>query len=101
MRARAVVRSRCVERSEPRGVPVIDRSVRAVRIGEKGPDARRRGATTEAHSVCAAGRSDEATKQMGPYRRSSQTSYTFDVHDVGYFAYGGHDVLELLKVCDF
>src|SRR4051794_30284195 len=37
---------------------------------EKGPDARRRGATTEAWPGHVAGRRDEATKQMGPYQRA-------------------------------
>jgi hypothetical protein len=36
---------------------------------EEGPDARRRGATTEAWAAHSAGRSDEPTKQMGRHRR--------------------------------
>jgi hypothetical protein len=36
---------------------------------EDGPDARRRRATTEAWAAHAAGRSEEATKQMGRHRR--------------------------------
>jgi len=36
---------------------------------EDGPDARRREATTEAWAAHAAGRSKEATKQMGSYHR--------------------------------
>jgi hypothetical protein len=41
------------------------------------------------------------TTQMGPYRRSSQAADTFDVDDVGDFAYGSHDVVELGDVGDF
>src|SRR5688500_3543445 len=38
---------------------------------------------------------------MGPYRRSSEPAHAFDVDDVGNFAYGAHDLLQLREVGDF
>src|SRR4029453_11809628 len=72
------------------------------RIDEKGPDARKRGvARLRRTPVRRREWPDELTTQMGPYRRSPQTSNAFDVDDVGYLAYGGHDVVELGDVGDF